>query len=306
MDPELAALQVLAPRITLDDIAEARELERTLAEGTREPRAGIDTERVSVTRDDRTAMELRIYRPADAVGQELPVLLFIHGGSFVTGGLHSEDNRCELYAHSVPCAVVAVDYRLAPEFPFPIPFEDCLTALRWIVDSGSDHRLDTGRIAVAGLSAGGCLAAAVALKSREHGWPDLVAQMLLFPVLDARRETQSVRTFHDTPILTSRTVDQLWPLYLGAAADPSRVSPFASPALATDLSGAPPALIVAAQLDPLRDEAFSYAERLLAADVPVEMHHYAGVFHAFDSFASSRLGRLCLAQQIAALHTMFA
>lgn len=301
MDPELAALQVLAPRITLDDVCVARQLERTLAQDTREPQAGVDTWRDFVTRDDGSRMELRVYRPSDAVGRELPVLLFIHGGSFVTGGLHSEDNRCELYARTVGCAVVAVDYRLAPEFTFPAPFDDCLAALQWIVESGSDRQLDVGRIAIGGLSAGGCLAAAVALKSREKGWPDLVAQMLLFPVLDARRVTRSVRTFHDTPILTSRTVEQLWPLYLGVDADPARVSPFASPALAADLSGAPPALIVAAQLDPLRDEAFNYAARLVEVDVPVEMHHYAGVFHAFDSFASSRLATLCLHQQIAAL-----
>ncbi|MTD16863.1 alpha/beta hydrolase fold domain-containing protein [Nakamurella sp. YIM 132087] len=359
MDPELAALQVLAPRITLDDVAAARVLETTLAEQTRDQPVGVRTRQVTATRRDGSPLSLRLYRPEGHEGRILPVLVFLHGGSFVTGGLHSEDNRCEFYAREAGCAVVAVDYRLAPEHPFPAGFDDCCDALDWVAGHAGDLGVDPDRMAVGGLSAGGCLAAGVALRSRTSG-PPLLLQMLLFPVLDARLRTGSVAEFEDTPILIARTVRQLWPLYLGelyplvgaggwsgsdgpagasesgghaagsgATGEDGRANvygaavgagagvgvaaganghpfagafpPLASPALVEDLSGAPPALVVAAQFDPLRDEAIEYAGRLLSAGVAVDLVHFARGFHAFDSFGASRLGRRCLDLQAGAL-----
>lgn len=304
MDPELAAMQVLSPRITLDDLAAARELEHTLA--TQTTRRADDVEVVELVgeRRDGTPLAMRLYRPARGHRATLPVLLFIHGGSFVTGGLHSEDNRCIHYAREAQVAVVAVDYRLAPEHPFPAAIEDCQDALEWVVAHAPALGCDPSRVALGGLSAGGCLAAALALWAAERPSISPTFLMLLFPVLDARLATESVNEFTDTPVLIADTVHRLWTLYLDEPGH--RTDPLASPAHAVDVSGLPPTLMITAQYDPLRDEGLAFATRLAGAGVPVDLHHFGRGFHSFDSFDATRLGLECLDIQVRALQRALA
>ncbi|MEV0715138.1 alpha/beta hydrolase [Asanoa sp. NPDC050611] len=304
MDPELAAMQVLSPRITLDDLAAARELEHTLATQTTRRADDVEVVELVGARRDGTPLAMRLYRPARWDRTALPVLLFIHGGSFVTGGLHSEDNRCIHYAREAQVAVVAVDYRLAPEHPFPAAIEDCQDALEWVVAHAPTLGCDPARVAVGGLSAGGCLAASLALWAADRPGLSPTFLMLLFPVLDARLDTASVNEFTDTPVLISDTVHRLWTLYLGGSRQSP--SPLASPAHAPDVSGLPPTLMITAQYDPLRDEGLAFAARLAGEGVPVDLHHFGRGFHSFDSFDATRLGLECLDIQVRALQRALA
>jgi acetyl esterase/lipase len=309
VDPELAAMQVLAPRISLVDLAAAREMEYSLATQTTRRTADVEVTELVGERRDGSSIALRMYRPARTVHVTLPVLLFIHGGSFVTGGLHSEDNRCIHYAREAETAVVAVDYRLAPEHPFPAAIEDCQDTLDWLVGHAGELHVDASRLAIGGLSAGGALAAALGLWAAKRPAVSPIFLMLLFPVLDARLHSSSVREFTDTPVLIADTVHRLWPLYLGGSVgDDEPLSYLAAPAEAgaADLAGLPPTLIVTAQYDPLRDEGLAFATRLLQAGVPVDLHHFGRGFHSFDSFDATRLGLECLDTQVRALRQALA
>jgi acetyl esterase/lipase len=178
--------------------------------------------------------------------------------------------------------VVSVDYRLAPEHPFPAPLEDCYAALVWVADHAGELGVDPDRIAVGGESAGGGLAAGVALLARDRSGPRLCLQFLGIPELDDRLATDSMRTLGaDAPITTIANGEISWDSYLGAGVrGTDQVSQYAAPARATDLAGLPPALVTAYELDALRDEDIAYAQRLLSAGVPTELHVYAGAFHA--------------------------
>jgi acetyl esterase len=305
MDPELAALHVLTPNIEIADYVTARERERHLVA---EMRSGVPPVEVDVTdtrcaRPDGSVIPVRLYRPRGSAGRILPVLLFIHGGSFVTGGLHSEDSRSEQYAARTGCAVIGLDYRLAPEHPFPAGLDDCWTVLEWLVVESARLEIDPTRIAVGGLSAGGGLAAGLAARSRDAGGPPIVLQLLMFPVLDARGDSGSVRRFRDTPVLTGGGVETMWELYLG----PDRSAPpqYSSPAQLADLSDLPAAFISAAEYDPLRDEALDYASRLLGAGVSVDLRLYAHAYHSFDGFEAARLSQAARQDQVAALRAAF-
>jgi acetyl esterase/lipase len=177
---------------------------------------------------------------------------------------------------------VSVEYRLAPEHPFPAGVEDCYAALRWLADNAGALGADPGRLAVAGTSAGGGLAAAVALMARDRGGPALRLQVLSIPELDDRLQTPSMTTFIDTPLWNRPNAVLSWSFYLGREADAAPgddVSPYAAPARATDLRGLPPAYVATAELDPLRDEGIAYASALMHAGVPVELHQFPGTFH---------------------------
>jgi acetyl esterase len=312
-DPELAAMQVMMPAIDIADVPEARRIEKELAREMRAARPSVgddvvDVDDLSCPRADGSALALRRYVPAKPRQRRVsrPALLFIHGGSFVTGGLHSEDDRCEAYAAGVGCAVFALDYRLAPEHPFPAALDDCWLALTWIAQHAADLGVDPRRLAVGGLSAGGALAAGLAQRARDVGGPPLMLQLLLFPVLDAAADNTSSRLFTDTPVLDSRTVEVMWSLYLGARWRHGGHPPqYASPAHASDLRDLPAAHICAAEFDPLRDEAVTYAQRLLEHEVSVNLRLYARAFHSFDSFAAARLGSTARRDQMDALKAAF-
>lgn len=294
------------PDIDIDDAVAARQVESRLTAEmrTQAPTGGVDVRDVSCPRPDTTVLSLRLYRPTGAV-LELPALVFIHGGSFVTGDLDTEDSRCRAYAHDAGCAVIAVEYRLAPEHPYPAGVDDCFVAVKWVVAHAAELGVHPGRVAVGGLSAGAALAAATALRARDRGGPVLALQLLLFPVLDARADSRSMRVFDDTPVLTSATIYKMWRAYLGPGWAPGAnvIDCYASPAHAADLTGLPATYLCTAEFDPLRDEGLAYAQRLLDSDVTVELHQYPRTFHAFDSFAATRVAQAALADQVRALRT---
>jgi acetyl esterase len=219
---------------------------------------------------------VRVYRPDAPVGL-LPAVLYIHGGGFSIGSIESEHAPAARLAREAQAIVVSVGYRLAPEHPFPAGLDDCFAALEWIGAEGPGLSVDPAYVAVHGSSAGGCLAAAIALLARDRGGPALCFQFLGIPVLDDRLDTPSMRAFVDTPMWNRPNAAISWQLYLGS--DPGEVSPYAAPARAKDLAGLPPAYISTMEFDPLRDEGMMYARRLLEAGVSVELHQFPGTFH---------------------------
>jgi acetyl esterase len=220
---------------------------------------------------------VRVYVPM-GVGP-LPVILFFHGGGWVVGNLEMNDELCRRLANRAGTVVVSLDYRLAPEAPFPAALEDGREALRWIKAEAATFGGDANAIAVGGTSAGGNLAAGLALSCRDAGDPAIALQVLMYPVLDSRMATRSFSQFGQGPVLEARQMRWYWDQY---APDPSaRGNPFASPAHATDLGSLPPAIIVIAECDPLSDEAEEYAVRLAAAGVMVHRLHYPGQVHSF-------------------------
>lgn len=223
------------------------------------------------------AIRIRLYRPS--AGDALPLVVFYHGGGFVLCDLDSHDILCRTLANSSGCAVASVDYRLAPETPFPGPLEDCYAALLALHARAPELGCDASRLAVAGDSAGGNLAAAVCLLSRSRGGPAIRYQALLCPCLDAAGSSASMREFATGYLLSSNLMNWFWRCY---APDVSqRANPLVSPVLASDLAGMPRASISTAEFDPLRDEGEKYGDRLRAVGVPVVSRRYNGMIHDF-------------------------
>jgi acetyl esterase len=216
----------------------------------------------------------RLYRPTTA--PDLPAIVFLHGGGWVLGDLDLTDAVCRELAAATDAAVISVDYRLAPEHPFPAAFDDAVAATTWVLRVGASLGLDPARTAVAGESAGGNLAAATALALRGSS-PPLAAQLLICPVLDGDFETGSHRTRADDELLPDSTLRWFWEQYAGG--DQHRQDPRACPLSAQDLSGAAPTFVATCEFDPVRDEGLAYAKRLSAARVPVEVNDYAGLVH---------------------------
>jgi acetyl esterase/lipase len=221
---------------------------------------------------------IRVYRPKATSSAPRPGLLEIHGGGFLFGDIEMMDSWCQMIAAEVDAVIVSVDYRLAPEHPFPAGVEDCYAALSWMAANADELGVDAERIAIGGQSAGGGLAAATALLARDRGGPAPCFQLLEIPELDDRLETPSMQAFTDTPLWNRPNAIWSWRHYLGPDHS-GDVSPYAAPARAEDLSGLPPAYVSTMEFDPLRDEGLIYAMRMLQAGVPVELHSYAGTFH---------------------------
>jgi acetyl esterase len=313
LDPELA--EVLAafpagvdPSVHLRDMNVIKMLRSTLdlldATGGRLP----TDERVTVedgsipASQAGTEIPVRIYAPLSPRPGPSAGLVFFHGGAFVLGDRYTEELRCLRYAAEVPCVVVSVDYRLAPEHPYPAAVDDCFAALEWAVAHAAELDVDPARVGVGGSSAGGALAAAVALRARDAGGPPLVFQILNYPVIDDRMVTPSMRAFNATPLWTNGATADMWEHYLGDPATRGDVSPYAAPARANDLSGLPPAYVLTAELDPLRDEGIEYARRLMEAGVSTELHTVAGACHGFDIIAAhGTLGQRAIDEQVRAL-----
>ena len=217
---------------------------------------------------------LRLYRPQ--AHRTLPVLLYMHGGGWVIGDLETHDRLCRAIANAAGCAVVAVDYRLAPEHRYPAASEDCYAALTWLAANADDLGVDAARVAVGGDSAGGHLSAVVAQMARDRDGPSLALQILHCPVADADFRTPSYEANADGYGLTRDSMRWFWDHYLPDAA--ARAAPMASP-LQGDCTGLPPALVQTAGYDPLRDEGLAYAAKLAAAGVEVTIHNHAGLSH---------------------------
>jgi acetyl esterase/lipase len=248
----------------------------------------------------------RIYRPTD--GSRQPVAVYFHGGGLVMGTNHSFEPLARELAAASGAAVVAVEYRLAPESPPPAQFDDAYTATTWVAHNAGALDLDGKRLAVVGDSAGGSLAAAVALAARDHGGPALFAQVLLYPGLDRDMTAPSINALADAPMLSRDDIEYMHDLadgddgHAGMPRDPYRV-----PAYAEDLSGLPPTIIVTAGADPIRDWGERYAHRLRDAGVQTTLTRYPGVYHGFlmRSAATAR-GRLAIAEVGALMAAKFA
>jgi acetyl esterase len=212
-------------------------------------------------------------------GEDRPALVYMHGGGFVLGDADGDKELPALLAAEVGAVVVSVDYRLAPEYPFPAAVEDCYAALTWLAGHADQFGIDKARIGIGGVSAGGGLAAGAALMARDQGGPALCFQFLDVPELDDRLETPSMRAFVDTPLWNRPNAVESWRHYLGERTSADEVSPYAAPARAIDLAGLPPAYLTVCEFDPLRDEGIAYAQSLVQHGVPTELHLYPGAFH---------------------------
>jgi len=228
--------------------------------------------------DGAPEVPVRIYRPAVDSDGPAACIVEIHGGGFMLGSIEMMDAWCQYVVAKVGCVIVSVDYRLAPEHPFPAGLEDCYAVLCWTASNAAELGVDATRIAIAGQSAGGGLAAATTLLARDRQGPALCFQLLEIPELDDRLDTHSMQSFTDTPVWNRPNAEWSWRHYLGPDHD-GEVSEYAAPARATDLRHLPPAYVSAMEFDPLRDEDISYALRLLEAGVSVELHSFAGTFH---------------------------
>jgi acetyl esterase len=244
-------------------------------------RRGPEVARVEDRRIPGPAGEIpvRLYRARPS--GSLPLLVFLHGGGFVACDLDTHDPICRLLTNAVDCAVLSVDYRLAPEAKFPAAPEDCYAATQWAAAHARELGLDPSRIAVGGDSAGGNLAAVVAQLARDRAGPRLVHQLLIYPVTHHAFDTPSYRENAEGYFLTRDMMQWFWNHYLEKP-EQGR-DPRASPLVAEDLSGVAPATVITAEFDPLRDEGEAYAARLRAAGVPVRLQRYEGMFHGFFS-----------------------
>lgn len=291
LDPELAAMVEVLPDMTggMDDIAAAREMLALLVPGG--PVAGEDE--LEIADEVVQGVPVRVYRPRGATGA-LPGVLYLHGGGFCLGSVDMEHAGAVQVAREVGAVVVSVDYRLAPEHPYPAGLEDCYLGLQHL--AGLDG-VDPTRLAVHGQSAGGGLAAATALLARDRGGPALAFQSLGMPELDDRLETPSMRAFLGTPLWSRPQAVRSWEHYLGGRP----ADGYAAPARATGLSGLAPAYIATMELDPLRDEGIQYALRLLAAGVSVELHSFPGTFHGSSMVQDAAVSRRMSEELVGAL-----
>nr|WP_208602138.1 alpha/beta hydrolase [Micromonospora eburnea] len=219
----------------------------------------------------------RLYRPAGA--GPFPVLLYLFGGGWTLGTLDTCDGVCRQLCADASCLVMSVQYRTAPEHPFPAAPQDSYAAAAWLAEHAAEFGGDPARLAVAGDSSGGNLTAAVTLLARERGGPALRCQVLVYPNTDYRADTASRRDIDDRAMFNRHSVNWYWAHYLSDPADGD--NPLASPLRAVTLHGLPPALVISAEFDPLRDEAEAYAHRLRAEGVPVTLTRYDGMVHGF-------------------------
>jgi acetyl esterase len=219
---------------------------------------------------------VRVYRP-EPTGSPPQAAVFFHGGGWVLGGLDSHDTLCRELAAQAGAVLVAVDYRLAPEHPYPAGLDDCAAATRWVAAHAADLGADGSRLAVVGDSAGASLAASVAMLARDTGDVAVTLQVLAYPALDPAMDTASYKQNADDPFLSRSEMETYWSYYLGDSA-PDRL---AAPALAPGLAGLPPAYVMVAGRDVLRDEGAAYAERLATAGVPVRLQRFDDMVHGF-------------------------
>ncbi|PWV75507.1 Acetyl esterase/lipase [Prauserella marina] len=282
MDPELEAFIPLFPRADLSDPVSARKSFHELATSIPAPdTSGMEIENRMVPADPD--VPVRIYRPHAAHG----AIVWLHGGGWVMGDVDTEHPWAARLADISGAVVVSVGYRLAPENPFPAALEDACAVLAWTSEKADELGVDPGRIAVGGHSAGGGIAAGVALSARDQQGPPIHFQLLNQPGLDDTQESWSARNSTDTPWMTRDKVASAWKHYLGGA----EATPYAAPTRATDLSGLPPAFIGSAEFCPNRDENIAYAQRLLQAGVSVELHQWAGTFHGSQALLSAEVSQ---------------
>jgi acetyl esterase/lipase len=310
-DPEFHAILPLLP--TVMDLSSVEKIQ-TLRAGRLEMLAGaLPPDRDDVAKEDRRVpgpagapeLPVRIYRRKGGASGARGCVFEIHGGGFVMGSIEMMDPWCQRVAAELDAIVVSVEYRLAPEHPFPAGVEDCYAALSWTARNAGELGIDPARIALSGQSAGGGLAAATALMARDRGFPALCYQLLEIPELDDRLDTPSMLAFQDTPLWNRPNAVWSWKHYLGPAHRGEPPS-YAAPARAKDLAGLPPAYVSTMEFDPLRDEGILYALRLMQAGVQVELHSYPGTFHGSGLLPNAAVSKRAAHEAIEALRRALA
>jgi acetyl esterase len=306
LDPQCKALMDQMaksgmPRLETLGPAEARRVTSEMFQvlrGTPEPVANVENRRI---RGPAGEIPVRIYTPEGA--GPFPMLVYYHGGGWVIGDLESHDAACRALTNGARCVTVAVDYRLAPEHKFPAAVDDCYAATLWASENASSLNADARRLAVGGDSAGGNLAAVVSLVARDKGTPPIAFQLLVYPATDGALNTWSHKNFLDY-FLTHEAVVYFWNHYVRTEAD--KRNPLASPALASNLKGLAPALVITAEFDPLRDEGEAYGRRLREAGVPVTVTRYDGMIHGFFTMGDAlAAGKRAMAEACEALRRAF-
>lgn len=276
LDPALRAIATTRTAFTAEAIQLMREpfdqRRREVAQQNDIPGLQITAHNVIA---EAGVIPIRIYRGGPVPA---PVVIYCHAGGFALGNLDTDHPQCIELARRGRCTVVSVDYRLAPEHAYPAAFDDAIAVLRWVAGNAKELDVDAARVAVAGSSAGGALAAGLAQGAADGWLPPIVFQVLHQPVLDDR-PTASKTEFRTSPAFDGEAADLMWRHYLGADLG----SPDAVPARRAELAGLPPALITCAEVDPFRDEAIDYAQRLLRAGVSTELHVFPRACHGFDS-----------------------
>lgn len=279
IDSELAVIIPALPaelaNITRENILAVRE---GMAAGALAPveTESVVTEHVAPSADGDVAVFV-YRRPSDEIQ---PCVLWIHGGGYILGS--AQDDRARGISEQLNCTVVSVDYRLAPEHPFPAGSEDCYAALEWVRANAETLKIDPARIAIGGASAGGGMAAGLALMNRDRGGADLALQLLLYPMIDNLHDTPSGQ-YTNHPVWNQNTSFNAWEMYLNGVPGKD-ASPYAAATRALDLNGLPPAYICVGSEDLFRDEDIEYARRLFATGVPCELTVFPGLFHGADSF----------------------
>ena len=227
------------------------------------------------------AIRFRRYRPLGSTAGLLPTLIYYHGGGFVIGNIETHDSTCRRLANKSRCQVISIDYRLSPEHPFPAPLDDGIAAFRHIRDKAASFEVDPERIAVGGDSAGGAVAAVVCQACRDAGEQMPAFQMLIYPATDSSKQSASRTAFAEGYFLSGSLMEWFWKAYVPANTDLSDLR--LSPLLAKDFKGLPPAFVLTAGFDPLRDEGRAYADRLIDAGVKTTYVNYPGTIHGFFS-----------------------
>ncbi len=264
-----------APDLSTLDPEEARTMFAELRVGESTAEVGDVTDRTIPGPGGE--LPVRVYEPASEGPH--PALVYFHGGGWVVGNLDTHDSVCRHLTDAADCAVVSVDYRLAPEHPFPAPTEDAVAAVEWVAENGEEIGVYSDRLAVGGDSAGGNLAAATALVARDRGGPDIDRQVLIYPATSPRDDWPSTKENAEGQFLSRSEMEWFGDQFLESDLDAR--NPYAFPLQACDHGGLPPATVVTAELDPLRDEGRAYAEALADAGVNVTHRNYEGMVHGF-------------------------
>lgn len=300
VDPELLPFVDAAPNIVLSD-KNLASLRARPPFPQPEPPSGIDLDRLEILAVAGHGIMLHIYRPADAV-EPLPCIYHMHGGGMISGAASRVESRHRFLSHQLRCAIVSVDYRLAPETRFPGNIEDCYTGLAWVFSNAERLGIDTSRLGLMGESAGGTFAAALAILARDRGEYGLAFQHLIYPALDDRTGRIPGHPFAGEFLWTAADNVYAWDALLGPGiAGGASVSPYAAPARAMSLANLPPTYLATGGLDLFVDENIDYARRLICAGVPTELHVYAGAVHAFDSVPDAAVAKQARADSIVAL-----
>ncbi|MFL0582836.1 alpha/beta hydrolase [Solibacillus silvestris] len=280
--PELRDLFSVMPSVLISKESLKKMRESTEKILSIQPNEKVETiEKYIPGKEGDPDVRVLIHRPKNQT-EVLPGLYYIHGGAFVAGSPEMMATACEHYAVNMQCVVVNVDYRLAPEHPYPAALEDCYAGLQWFVNNAEELKINPDHIVVAGGSAGGGLVAALTLLARDRKGPKIAAQFPLYPMIDDRCESPSNKEIIDNRVWNGISNRNSWDMYLSALAENSEVPIYAAPARAKDYSNLPPTFTFIGDLDPFRDETITYVQNLRQHEVSVEFHLYPGVFHGFE------------------------